>query len=288
MSRNHKHNPEAPSGVLQQCSQYHLVEQALLCIIKAQPTPLSLQVLASQLDISPLHLQHTFQCWAGLNPKQFLQPLTKKKVKNHLHESQSFLKSAQKSKLSNVSPLHNITSVTETHPQKEHKSRVNPTEILYGWHASPFGDCFIAVTQQGICQLAFSDVNDTRPLQRLSKLWPYASLINNVEITQSWRNKIFFPSCKQASLPLHIKGSRFQIKVWETLLSVPHSTLASYQQLAKAIGSPTASRAVGSSVGQNPVAWLIPCHRIVRSDGVLGGYHWGIARKQAMLLRELS
>ena len=153
-------------------------------------------------------------------------------------------------------------------------------DILYAWHTSPFGSCFIATTTEGVCQLSFTNRGNEEPLNSLALRWPEAKLIVQEKKTKALLDKIFTGT---EAPPLHLRGSEFQLQVWQALLAIPRGEVSSYQQVAQAINKPKACRAVGNAVGANPIAYIIPCHRVILSSGELGNYHWGVEIKQAML-----
>jgi len=168
----------------------------------------------------------------------------------------------------------------------EYRGRGEAVTIRYGFHPSPFGKCFIAVTDKGICSLGFVG-EDNRPtaVEDLQKQWERARIIQDQKLTGTYIRKIF-AKAHNPSVPLHVQGTNFQIKVWEALLKIAPGGTVSYEALAESIGKPSAVRAVANAVAHNPVAFLIPCHRVIRKTGAIGGYHWGIAKKKAILLWE--
>lgn len=171
------------------------------------------------------------------------------------------------------------TEIAETGKKTSRKRH----DILYAWHTSPFGSCFIATTTEGVCQLSFTNREDEEPLNSLALRWPEAKLIGQQKKTKILIDAIFTGA---KIPPLHLRGSEFQLQVWQALLAIPRGEVSSYQQVARAINKPKACRAVGGAVGANPIAYIIPCHRVILSSGELGNYHWGVEIKQAMLNRE--
>ena len=171
--------------------------------------------------------------------------------------------------------------------ERKFPPRRDAITILYGFHLSPFGECFIAVTDKGICSLDFLESSDgDKTVADLGKQWQHAQIVRDQKATKAHADKIFGGRARSPHLPVHVKGTDFQIKVWEALLRVPHGAVVSYETLAVSIGQPKAIRAVANAVAHNPVAFLIPCHRVIRKTGAIGGYRWGSEKKRAILLWE--
>lgn len=274
---------------LQQLSQdYQRVEEAIRFIednTHAQPT---LEEIAAHLHLSEFHFQRLFTRWAGISPKRFLQFLTRQHAKRLLDQS-SVLDAALEAGLTSPGRLHDLFVNTEAVTPGEYKTRGAGIDIHYGFHPTPFGECLLAVTPRGICFLAF--VNDGRrdtAMAQLQAEWANAELREAPEVTRPYIEQIFMPvrATPQTPLRLHLRGTNFQIKVWEALLRIPPGETTCYEDLAAQIGQPGSARAVGSAVASNPVAYLIPCHRVLRKVGDFGNYRYGPARKKAMLLRE--
>jgi len=251
----------------------------------------SLDEIAKHVGLSPAHFQRLFHRFAGVSPKRFLQHLTGDQAKKLLKQSVSVLDTSFAVGLSSPGRLHdlliNVTAVTPG----EYKSGGMNLQIKYATHQTPFGRCFIAITERGICQLEFIDTNNGAEASfvRLQKVWPNANITENPTATGGSIQQIFSPLEKSSDKPLLLllQGTNFQLQVWQALLKIPVGCVASYGYLAKAIGKPTASRAVGTAIGNNPISYLIPCHRVLRSDGGIGGYRWGIERKLVILGKEL-
>ena len=235
--------------------------------------------------------QRIFHRFAGVSPKRFPQHLTSNQVKRLLQQSTSILDTSFAVGLSDPGRLHdlsiNVTAVTSG----EYKSGGMNLQIKYAIHQTPFGKCFIAITEQGICQLEFIDTDNGAETSfvRLQKAWPNANINEGLIETGKIIQQIFSPFENSSNKPLLLllRGTNFQLQVWQALLRIPEGCVTSYGYLAKAIGKPTASRAVGTAIGNNPISYLIPCHRVLRSDGGIGGYRWGIERKLAILGKEL-
>jgi len=269
---------------------YHRIARAIDYLAQKHIAQPNLSELATAVGVSKFHLQRLFTEWAGVSPKQFLQYLTKEYAKQQLRKSSVF-DAAVASGLSGGGRLHDLMLTCENVTPGEYKSWGEGLEIRYGLHPSRFGDCFVALTHRGICKLAFvdSDQGYQKELLNLKAGWRNAKIIYDKHQTKSVIETAFNHS-KTPSQTLHmlLKGSPFQIQVWEALLSIPETRLASYQQIADAIDKPSAVRAVASAISQNQIAYLIPCHRVIRNTGVLGQYHWGETRKGAMIAWEAA
>ncbi|HKG04943.1 MAG TPA: methylated-DNA--[protein]-cysteine S-methyltransferase [Pedobacter sp.] len=249
---------------------------------KAQP---SLDEVSEHVNLSPFHFQRMFKDWAGVTPKQFLQYLSVEHAKEILKQQQATLfDTAYETGLSGTGRLHDLFIKVEGMTPGEYKNGGQALEINYSFAESPFGTLIVAATTKGICHLAFADQGNEAALETLKDKFPNAAYSQLLDIAQ--QNAIFIFTqdwSKLNEIKLHLKGSSFQLKVWEALLKVPMGGLTTYARLAGMANSPKASRAVGSAVGSNPVAFLIPCHRVIRSTGETGQYHWDAARKSAML-----
>jgi len=251
----------------------------------------SLDETARHVGLSPAHFQRLFHRFAGVSPKRFLQHLTGNQAKTLLKQSVSILDTSFAVGLSSPGRLHdlliNVTAVTPG----EYKSGGMNLQIKYAIHQTPFGRCFIAITERGICQLEFIDSDNRAETSfvRLQKTWSNASITEDPIETGETIQQIFSPLENSVDKPLLLllQGTNFQLQVWQALLKIPEGCVASYSYLAKAIGKPTASRAVGTAIGNNPISYLIPCHRVLRSDGEIGGYRWGVERKLVILGKEL-
>jgi AraC family transcriptional regulator of adaptative response/methylated-DNA-[protein]-cysteine methyltransferase len=250
-----------------------------------------LDALAAHLNLSPFHLQRLFTRWAGISPKRFVQYLTAEHAKQLLAQSHSVLDAAYDAGLSSPSRLHDLLIATEAVTPGEFKAQGAGLVIRYGRHATPFGDCLLAATERGVCMLAFLD-DEAWPqaVNELARQWPQATSMEDPGYTQPFVEQIFAVNGKSAAGPLTLllKGTNFQIKVWEALLKIPAGSVVSYEDLAEAIGRPSAARAVGGAVGANKLAYLIPCHRVIRKSGVVKEYHWGPTRKKAILAWEAA
>ncbi len=245
----------------------------------------SIEAVAKVIGMSTSRFEHMFAEWAGTSPKRFLSYLLKEKAKKNLNETQDILRTAYSSGLSGPNRLHELMVTYEAVSPGEFKK--GNIEITYGLQPSPFGWCLIGLTKRGICQLSFVNTNNqTEAVKIIKEVWPHSILIRNDARIAPYVKKIFKAERLNTPIRLLLKGTNFQIKVWEALLKIPQGDISSYAKIADAVGSPKAVRAVGTACGKNSIAFLIPCHRVLTSAGKLGGYHWGIERKEAILAWE--
>jgi len=239
--------------------------------------------------LSPYYFQRLFHRFAGVSPKRFLQHLTTGYAKQLLEQSTPILETSLSVGLSSSSRLHDLLISVEAVTPGEYKSGGEGLEIRYATHPTPFGDSLIAITQRGICRLEFIDATEEKDaVLRLTKYWPGAQIIEDKTSTAKTIRQIFNQQKEQPDKPLTLllQGTNFQLKVWQALLQIPEGSLTSYGLLAQQIGHPKASRAIGTAIGNNPISYLIPCHRVLRANGEIGGYRWGVERKLAILGRE--
>jgi len=251
----------------------------------------SLEDIASHVHLSPHHFQRLFSRWAGVSPKRLLQILTLESAKNTLRETKaSVLEVADSIGLSSSSRLYDHFVQLEAVTPSEYKRAGQNLTLYYGFHESPYGQVFVVLTDRGICKIAFVDAaRISHALNHLMSEWPNATYIEDREKTSATIQALFADSpTLRTPLSLFVQGTNFQVTVWRALLSLSEGQLTTYGDIAKTIGKPKASRAVGTAIGINPVALVIPCHRVIRGDGNLGGYRWGETRKQAILAREIS
>ncbi len=248
---------------------------------KSQPR---LDEIAEKLHVSPYHFQRLFTEWAGTSPKKFLQYISVEHAKKMLKENQaSLFETAMDTGLSGTSRLHDLFINIEGMTPGEYKNGGENLSINYSFAESPFGNMLVASTAKGICYLAFAD-DEAMALKSLTNKFPKAHYQQMTDLIQQNALFIFTHDWQKLhQIKLHLKGTDFQLKVWETLLKIPMGKLTTYGNIAKHIESPNASRAVGTAIGDNPVAFLIPCHRVIQSTGIFGGYHWGSNRKTAMI-----
>lgn len=271
-------------------TDYDRIERAINYLdehFRSQP---ELAAVAKAVGLSEFHLQRVFSRWAGVSPKRFLQFMTIGYAKRLLDESHSVLDATYDAGLSSPSRLHDLFVSLEAVTPGEYKGGGTQLEITYGFHSTPFGEAMIAMTGRGVSHLSFLvDTTRRQAIDDLKKKWEGATIREDSRRTQGVADRIFNISNHRGErLPLLVKGTNFQIKVWEALLRIPQGSVASYQDIASALGMPEASRAVGTAVAQNPVAYLIPCHRVIRKSGAFGEYKWGTSRKKAMLLWETT
>jgi AraC family transcriptional regulator of adaptative response/methylated-DNA-[protein]-cysteine methyltransferase len=252
-----------------------------------QPT---LADVAADVGLSEAHFQKLFTRWAGISPKRFVQYRTAEVVKRLLAEERSVLDVSFEAGLSGPGRLHDLVVNAEAVTPGELQRGGAGLTVRYGFHPTLFGDCLIAVTARGICHLAFvHPVSRDDALARLRTDWPKAELVQDQEETRSVAARAFpAPDSPRRAIALHVKGTNFQLKVWNALLQVGDGAVTTYGAIAQAIGSPGGARAVGGAVGANPISYLIPCHRVIRASGELGGYAWGPDRKRVMLALESS
>ncbi|MEZ2336147.1 bifunctional helix-turn-helix domain-containing protein/methylated-DNA--[protein]-cysteine S-methyltransferase [Mucilaginibacter sp. RCC_168] len=248
---------------------------------KSQP---NLDDVAEKVHLSSFHFQRLFTDWAGISPKKFLQYLSLDYAKNLLKDKQATLfDTAFETGLSGTGRLHDLFINIEGMTPAEYKNGGKELEINYSFAESPFGNIVVASTPKGICYMAFADDREDA-FNKLLEQFPNASYTQVVDVAQQDALHIFKKDWSELSkIKLHLKGTSFQLKVWETLLKIPMGDLSTYSDISKQIHQPNASRAVGSAIGANPVAFLIPCHRVIKSTGESGGYHWGPTRKSAII-----
>ena len=270
-------------------SDYDRIETAIRFINNYYDTQPTLDEIADAVELSTFHFHRLFRRWAGITPKQFLQCLTVEHAKQLLTDS-SLLDASLKLGLSGSGRLHDHFVTLEAVTPGQFKTSGKGLTIAYGTCQSPFGLAFIAATDRGVCQLAFVTQNNANePLDRLCKSWPNAFInINHRKIAILGKTIFNTNAGSSSTLNMIVKGSNFQVNVWKSLLQIPSGELCSYSQIARKIQKPRASRAVANAIGANPIAYLIPCHRVIRSTGALGGYHWGIERKLAMQAYEAA
>ena len=270
----------------QLCDDYQRVEKAIAYIeahVDRQP---SLDEIAENVHLSPFHFQRLFSRWTGISPKRFLQFLTLEYAKSLLDDAPSVLDAALGAGLSGAGRLHDLMVVCEAVTPGDVRRRGEGLTIAFGLHPSPFGRCLIAATDRGICALRFLWHDSTEAMvSELQDRWPLARIIEDPCRISALAKQIFGFSLPEAAAPLHlyVRGTNFQIQVWQALLKIPLGAAVTYEDIARHIGMPRAARAVGNAVGSNPIPFLIPCHRVIRKTGVFGNYGEGPLRKKAML-----
>ena len=247
----------------------------------------SLAEAAGHVGLSEYHFQRRFRRQVGLSPKKYVQFLTLERAKEVLAQSRSVLDAAYAAGLSGPGRLHDLFVNVEAMTPGEYKNRGRGLTIRYGIHPSPFGRCVIMRTARGVCGLAFaSPARCDEALAALARGFESAAFVDDPAATAGIARTVFDESHRGEDFTLHVRGTPFQIKVWRALLAIPQGCVASYGDLARRVGAPGASRAAGNALAANPVAWIIPCHRVIRASGVLGEYRWGRGRKLAMLSLE--
>ncbi len=262
---------------------YGVMRRAIEAIDGAE-TPLSLEDLAQQLSMSPAHFQRIFSRWVGVSPKRYQQYLSIGHARSLLSSRFTTLQTAHELGLSGTGRLHDLFVKWEAMSPGDYARKGAGLQINYGWFESPFGRVLAMGTEKGLCGMAFvEETDDEHAYADLTSRWPNAKFLENSGHIEPWVRAAFGQS---GNTNLHLIGAPFQVKVWEALLRIPSGHVTTYSEIADAIGNPRAVRAVGTAVGKNPVSWLIPCHRAIRKSGGLGGYHWGLPVKRAMLAWE--
>ena len=266
---------------------YHfgIMRRAIDVIDAAGGRALSLEELARSLDMSPAHFQRIFTRWVGVSPKKYQQYLTLDHAKTLLADRFTTLEAAHESGLSGSSRLHDLFINWEAMSPGEYARAGDGLTISYGWFDSPFGPALVMGTERGICGIAFSqETGPEAAFADMTARWPRASFHENPALLSGWAEAAF--AGRDAQTRLFLIGAPLQIKVWEALLRIPSGHVTTYSEIAHSIGNPRAVRAVGTAVGRNPISWLIPCHRALRKSRALGGYHWGLPVKRALLAYE--
>ena len=270
---------------------YARIERPILFLEENYHRQPELREVAENVNLSEFHFQRMFRRWAGISPKRFIQFLTLEHAKRLLGGSHSVLDATYDAGLSSPGRLHDLFVNIEAMTPGEFKAQGAGLRIAYGFHPTPFGECLLAVTGRGICGLGFVGSGGRASVLRdFRSRWPEAHWEEGTRLTQPYIRRIFGSENGNGDRPitLVLHGTNFQIKVWEALLKIPRGSVVPYEDLAVQVSRPQAARAVGGAVGKNPIAFLIPCHRVIRKAGGIGGYHWGTARKKAMLAWEAA
>jgi AraC family transcriptional regulator, regulatory protein of adaptative response / methylated-DNA-[protein]-cysteine methyltransferase len=273
----------------QSASDYATVREAIRYLSQRWTDQPALDDLATHLGLSATHIQKLFKRWCGLSPKEFVQAITLDHARHMLTGSASVLDTAHEVGLSGGGRLHDLFVTHEAMTPGDVKRRGEGLDIAYGFHATPFGDAVVLATARGVAGLAFvnDDAGQSRPeaLADMTRRWPAASFIEAPTATQPHAAGIFNRESWTREQPVRLVliGTDFEVRVWESLLRIPMGRAVTYADIARHLGRPSASRAVGSAVGRNPISFVVPCHRVLRGDGNLGGYHWGLTRKRALI-----
>jgi AraC family transcriptional regulator, regulatory protein of adaptative response / methylated-DNA-[protein]-cysteine methyltransferase len=281
-------DPDRPSvaPLLPAEDDYAVVRKAIAYISehwRAQP---EIEAIAHAAGVTPDELHHLFRRWAGLTPKAFLQALTLDHARALLRQSASVLDASYAVGLSGPARLHDLFVTHEAMSPGEWKSGGADLTLRYGFHPSPFGKALVMTTDRGLAGLAFTDAGqEPATLADMQRRWPKAQYVDDAMGTATIARRIFDPGLWRPDRPLRIVliGTDFEVRVWETLLSIPLGKASTYSAVAKKLGRPKAARAVGAAVGRNPLAFVVPCHRVIGKAGDITGYHWGLTRKRAML-----
>ncbi len=248
----------------------------------------SLNEIANHVGVSSQHLIEIFHTWAGITPKQLIKVLTLDNAKKLLLENYSNLETSYEVGLSGTGRLHDLFVTIDSMSPGEFKMQGRGLQMHWGLHMTPFGNCLLIATQRGLTHLYFPDDESIEELiGHLSQKWKHAQFSENPIQTALYVDQIFYGKSASKPLPLLLKGTPFQVKIWQALLEIPNGNTTAYSKLAAAIGKPAAHRAAATAVGDNPISYLIPCHRVLRKTLALGGYRWGLDRKTAMLATEL-
>ncbi len=266
---------------------YRRIEKAILYLEKHGQRQPNLKEVAQSINLSAYHFQRLFRRWAGISPKRFLQVLTVERAKELMSSSGSLLDVTYQAGMSSAGRLHDLFVNVEAVSPGEFRKKGEALAIRYGFHPSPFGECLVAVTDRGVTDLAFvGEGNRSTIVCDLKKQWPFGDIVEDPPATRPYARSIFGTPGPKGEINLLLKGTNFQVQVWKALLRIPPGSVTSYEDIAARINRPTAVRAVAGAVARNPVAFLIPCHRVIRKTGVVGDYRWGTARKKAILAWE--
>jgi len=270
---------------------YQRIENAIRYLEENFQRQPELDEVAEKIHLSPFHFQRLFTDWVGISPKRFLQFLTVDFLKQKLQDSKNLVEAADAAGLSSQSRVYDLFTTLEAVTPQEYKLSGAGISVEYGFHESPFGTCLLGTTERGVCWLSFLSEEDSpkSEMEKMKEHWNQSVFRQNQELTSGILSRVF-DAQPQASQKLHllVKGTNFQVKVWEALLRLPMGSVTTYQGIAEKIANPKAMQAVGSAVGSNHIAYLIPCHRVIRKDGVLGEYRWSAARKKSIIGWEMA
>ena len=275
---------------------YQRIEQAIKFLEENFQRQPELGEVAGKVHLSPFHFQRIFTDWAGISPKRFLQHLTVDFLKAKLQESKNIVEAAESAGLSSQSRVYDLFTTLEAVTPQEYKLHGSGIRIEYGFHDTPFGTCLIGSTERGICWLSFVNIGDDPKIEmeKMKEHWYQSIFHQDQMLTSRFIEQIFnrggvpIAISTQSKIHVFVKGTNFQIKVWEALLRLPIGSVTTYQNIAERIHNPRAMQAVGSAVGSNHIAYLIPCHRVIRKDGILGEYRWSALRKKSIIGWEMA
>jgi AraC family transcriptional regulator of adaptative response/methylated-DNA-[protein]-cysteine methyltransferase len=265
-------------------ADYATVRRALEFVTKRWRDQPSVEAIADHVGLSTSHLQYVFKRWAGLTPKAFLQAITIERARELLRDSATVLDASYEVGLSGPGRLHDLFVTHERLTPGDY--RRDDLVLRYGFHPSPFGEAIVVAAPRGLAGLGFVDGDDREAaLADMRRRWPRARFEPDAAATAPLARRAFEPALWRPEAPLRVVmiGSDFELRVWETLLKVPMGRATTYGDIAAHLGKPTAARAVGAAVGRNPISFVVPCHRVLGRSGALTGYHWGLARKQAII-----
>lgn len=283
------HESTASPQSAQTAADYALVREAIAFLTRHAAEQPELERLAGHLGLGATQVQKLFKRWCGLSPKEFVQAITLDRARQMLEGSASVLDTAHEVGLSGGGRLHDLFVTHEAMTPGDVKRRGQGLDIAYGFHATPFGQAVVLATPRGVAGIAFvdEDAGQTREeaLADMTRRWPAARFEESARQTAPHAAGIFGSAAWNREQPVRLVliGTDFEVRVWETLLRIPMGRAVTYADIARHLGQPTAARAVGSAVGRNPISFVVPCHRVLRGDGNLGGYHWGLTRKRALL-----
>jgi AraC family transcriptional regulator, regulatory protein of adaptative response / methylated-DNA-[protein]-cysteine methyltransferase len=278
-------SPPAPPS-LGAVDDYSVVRRAVAYISERWRAQPEIEAIAHAAGVTPDELHHLFRRWAGLTPKAFLQALTLDHARRLLRQSASVLDAAYEVGLSGPGRLHDLFVTHEAMSPGQWKAGGEGLTLAYGFHPSPFGTALVTATARGLAGLAFADAGEeSKALDDMRRRWPRAEFRADTAGTAALARRVFEPKLWQRDRPLRVVmiGTDFEVRVWETLLKVPMGGATTYSDIAAHVHAPKAARAVGAAVGKNPIAFVVPCHRVIGKGGDLTGYHWGLTRKRAML-----
>lgn len=278
----------SPMAIADERPHHAAVAAAIDHLVARYPERPSLDELAAVAGLSPHHFQRVFTRWAGISPKRFLQHLTLEHAKHLLDSRESVLGTALETGLSGPGRLHDLFVTCTAMSPGEYRARGADLTVRWGFHDTPLGRVLVGLTDRGICWFSFEAHDDGRQaIAELQAEWSAARLVEDPAATAPVAAQALAPSGR-GDMPLLLRGTNFQIKVWQALLAIPPGGLATYQDVARAIGQPQAVRAVGHAVGRNPISVIIPCHRVILKSGLVHNYRWGVARKRALIAWEAA